>query len=207
MRQAANESTTTCLRALIGLTAAIACAALLAGCSTSASRSARHVGTAAHTTASTTTTTTTTTPLITYRVKRGDRLATIANRFRVSIAAIVFVNHVADPNRLTEGQVLMIPPTPPLMLVVTPSEGQPGRAFQLNLTGANPSEVITFEIDSPTGKYTGGPHLASADGAVTATYQTSLANPIGAYKVIANGHQGTTAQASFRVVTASTGHT
>jgi LysM repeat protein len=203
MRQAANESTTTSLRALVGLTAAIACAALPAGCSTSASRSAGHVGT----TASTTTTTTTTTPLITYQVKRGDRLATIANRFRVSIAAIVFVNHVADPNRLTEGQVLLIPPTPPLMLVVTPSEGQPGRAFQLNLTGANPSELITFEIDSPTGKYTGRAHLASADGVVTATYQTSLVDPIGTYKVIANGHQGTTAQASFRVVTASTGHT
>jgi hypothetical protein len=76
MRPTANESTTTCPRLLIGpLTAAIACAALLAGCSTSASRSARHVGTAVSTTASTSTkttpTTTTPTSLVTDRVKRG----------------------------------------------------------------------------------------------------------------------------------------
>ena len=66
-----------------------------------------------------------------------------------------------------------------------------------------PSETIRFEIDSATGKYTGGPHTASADGAVTATYQTDLAGPTGIYNVTATGNLGTTVRAGFVVVAAA----
>jgi LysM repeat protein len=159
-----------------------------------------------HTTASTGTSvaTPTTTPPITYRVKRGDTLTTIAHHFRVAISAIASANHVANPDRLTEGQSLRIPPAPPLKLVVTPPKGPAGQAFQLKLTGAIPSEAIKFEIDSSTRKYTGGPHTASADGAVTATYQTALSDPTGIYSVTVAGNQGTTVRAGFLVIAAAT---
>ncbi len=202
MKRAAHASIASSARTLKDhLTVAVTCVALVAGCSTSSST--RHVATSVSTTTAPTTTTTTIPP-ITYRVKRGDTLTTIANHFRVSISAIVSRNHVADPDRLTEGQNLLIPPAPPLKLVVTPPEGQPGQAFQLKLTGAVPSEMIKFEIDSAAGKYTGGPHTASADGAVTATYQAALGGPTGIYNVTATGNLGTTVRAGFVVVAAAT---
>ena len=177
--------------------------ALVAGCS--AGSSARRVGASASTAASPRTTarpTTTTIPLITYRVKRGDALAKIAERFRVSVSAIVRRNHIANPDRVAEGRVLLIPPAPPLTLVVTPVRGAAGEVFQLKLTGAKPSETIRFEIDSSAGKYMGGPHTASADGAVIATYQTAFGDATGIHNVIATGDMDTTVRASFRVVAA-----
>ena len=176
---------------------------LVAGCS--AGSSARRVGASASTTVSTSTTarpTTTTIPLITYRVKRGDSLMTIAERFRVSVSAIARRNHIANPDRVAEGRVLVIPPAPPLTLVVTPVRGAAGQAFQLKLRGAKPSEMIRFEIDSSAGKYTGGPHAASPSGAVTATYQTAFGDATGIHNVTATGNMGTTVRASFRVVAA-----
>jgi LysM repeat protein len=137
-------------------------------------------------------------------VKRGDTLTTIARHFHVAISAIVSANHVANPDRLTEGQNLRIPPAPPLKLVLTPPQGHAGQAIQLKLTGAVPSETIKFEIDSAASKYTGGPHTASADGAVTATYQTSLGARPGTYTVTATGNLGSTVRARFRIVAAAT---
>jgi LysM repeat protein len=176
---------------------------LAAGCS--AGSSARRVGASASTGASTSTTarpTTTTIPLITYRVKRGDSLTKIAERFRVSVSAIVRRNHIANPDRVAAGRVLVIPPAPPLMLVVTPVRGAAGQTFHLKLSGARPSETIRFEIDSSAGKYRGGPHTAPADGAVTATYQTAFGDATGIHNDIATGDMGTTVRASFRVVAA-----
>ncbi len=152
-------------------------------------------------------TTTTTIPSIAYRVKRGDTLTKIASHFRVSVSAIVSANSVANPDRLTEGQTLRIPPAPPLKLVVSPPDGQAGQAFQLKLTGSVPSETITFEIGSASGKYTGGPHTASADGTVTATYQTAPAGPTGIYNVTATGNLGTMVRATFVVAAATTAST
>jgi LysM repeat protein len=209
MKRAANASIASSPGTLRGhLTVVVSCAALAAGCGTSTSTRHRAApgSTTVHTTASTRSTvaTATTTPPITYRVKRGDTLTTIAHHFRVAISAIVSANRVANPDRLTEGQTLRIPPAPPLKLVVTPAKGQAGQAFQLKLTGAVPSETIKFEIDSSTRKYTGGPHTASADGAVTATYQTALSDPPGIYNVTAAGNQGTTVRAGFLVIAAAT---
>ena len=196
------------LAIVVGATLLLVLIVIVVVAARSTSRRTRRVTATVSSTVSTSTTTTatttTTTPLIIYRVKRGDSLTKIANHFRVSISAIVSRNHIANPDRLSQGQTLLIPPAPPLKLIITPPEGQPGHAFQLKLTGAVPSETIRFEIDSATRKYTGGPHTASADGAVTATYQTDLAGPTGIYNVTATGNLGTTVRADFVVVAAAT---
>jgi LysM repeat protein len=145
-----------------------------------------------------TSTTTTTTPPFTYQVKRGDTLAAIAKRFRMPIAAIVALNHLADPNHLAEGQPLLIPAVPPVQIMVTPAEAQAGAAFAIKLTGAQPSETIVFEINSPDGKFTGPAHQAADDGVVTALYHSADA-PVGIYTVFAKGNRGTGAQTNFRV--------
>ena len=135
-----------------------------------------------------------------YRVKRGDTLTSIARRFRVAATTIRSTNHIANPDRLVEGQRLTIPPRPPLKFVVSPSGGPPGQSFELRVNGAQPGESITFQVESPNGKFTGPPHAADAAGTVTASYQTSLTDPAGPYRAIAHGNQGTDARAEFVVV-------
>ncbi len=203
LRQAGDLSTTTSRRALtVFLSVSIVGATVLVGCSSSTKRAAHQTATTAHrrSTQATAPRTTTTAPLKTYQVKRGDRLSSIANRFHVSVAAIVFVNRIADPDRLTDGQVLKIPTAAPLALVVTPAKAPSGQTFELNLIGSKPREVIKFEIDSPSGKHTGPPHIASTDGSVATRYQTSAVNPIGTYKVVASGNKGTKTRATFQII-------
>ncbi|HEX5097600.1 MAG TPA: LysM domain-containing protein [Acidimicrobiia bacterium] len=155
--------------------------------------------TTARSTTSTAAVTTTTAAIVTYQVQRGDTLAAIAQRFRVSVSKLVELNQLANPDLLTENQTLRIPPPPPLALVVTPASAEQGRDFEFTLTGAVPLEEITFEVDSPEGKYTGPAHNAAEDGTVTAIYRTSLSDEAGDYVVIARGNQGTTAQSGFVV--------
>lgn len=210
MKRARGASIATDAGRLIGyLTIAVVCAALMAACNTSGRT--RPLTATVPSTVSTTTTakaaTTTTTPRNIYRVKRGDTLSKIATQFRVSISAIVARNHVANPDQLHEGQTLVIPPVPPRRLIVSPHKGQPGQAFQLTLTGALPSETIKFQIDSGKGKYTGGPHIASADGTIVAKYQTALTDPTGTYTVTATGTRGTTVRATFIVAATTTTNT
>src|SRR5262245_2218541 len=45
----------------------------------------------------------------TYVVKSGDTLSAIAARFHTTVSAIAALNHLADPGRLSVGQVLLIP--------------------------------------------------------------------------------------------------
>lgn len=52
--------------------------------------------------------TATTTPQI-YQVQAGDNLTRIANRFGVSVEAIVQANNLANPNRIAPGDLLLIP--------------------------------------------------------------------------------------------------
>jgi LysM repeat protein len=143
--------------------------------------------------------TTTTAPPRSYQAKRGDTLTSIAKQFGVPISAILTINHLADPDHLVEGQSLLIPPVPPKRLEITPLAAQAGATFTFTLTGAWPSENVTFEIDGPNTKSTGPPHAASADGTVTATYATSGGDTPGVYTVVANGDEGTTTRASFQV--------
>lgn len=186
------------------MTIVVACVAMPAGCATG-THSARRARPHRAVTTTTRPTTTTTAPLITYRVQRGDTLTSVAKRFRTSTATIVFVNRLANPDHLTEGQTLLIPPPAPLALRVNPAQGHAGEPFELALTGAKPAESVVFEIDSPAGKYTGRPHTAADDGSVTAAYVPSVGNPVGTYEVIATGNLGTTARTSFRVVAGAQG--
>ncbi len=182
---------------------AAACGGLIAGCSKS--NSGRTLPRAPPTTSTTSVrvVTTTTVPFVIYRVHRGDTLSKIANQYRVSASSIIVVNHIANPDLLTEGQTLRIPPAPPLKLVIAPPIGSQGQAFQLMLTGAPPSEQITFEVHSPRATFTGPPHIVSTYGTVTATYQTGLGDPTGTFTVIAKGTAGPISHATF-VVSAST---
>jgi LysM repeat protein len=145
-------------------------------------------------------TTTTTAPSTNYQVKRGDTLGAISRQFGIPIAAIVAANHLASQDQVAEGQVLVIPPPPPVQLAVSPTEGQPGATIQLKLTGARSAETITFEVDNPGGKkFTGPPHTPAADGSVTTNYQTTPQDPAGTYQVMATGSAGTNAHASFQL--------
>jgi LysM repeat protein len=191
------------------LTVAIVCGALVVGCSTSHGSARRKSATSSTRSVTTATgpTTSTTAPVIAYHVKRGDTLTAIANHFGVPVSVIILRNQIANPDRLTEGQTLLIPPAPPIQLLVTPAKGEPGQSFDLKLIGAKPSESITFEIDSPNGKYKGHPHTASTAGLVTATYQTAPTDRPGNYVVIATGTKSSTARAGFVVIPSPTGGT
>src|ERR1043165_6095666 len=58
--------------------------------------------------------TTTTLGPVTYQVRRGDTLTVIARRFAVSIETIVAANQLTNQDNLAEGQILRIPPPPPV---------------------------------------------------------------------------------------------
>jgi LysM repeat protein len=156
----------------------------------------------------TTTTTTTRPPTTTtskprgtvqYTVQQGDTLSAIARRFHTSTGAIVLANKLLTPDRLTVGQVLTIPPEVPIRLTVKPAKVAPGGSADLALSGAQPGERITFQIQTPTGSFTGPAHVAGADGTVTATYSVNATDPAGNYLVVARGDQGTSATAALVV--------
>jgi LysM repeat protein len=150
--------------------------------------------------------TTTTAPTTKYTVKRGDTLSAIAHRVHVSSTDLQKINHIANPDVLHEGDTLLIPPAKPLKLVAVPAAGPQGQSFELRLTGAQPNETITFEVDSPKGKFTGPPHSTDDSGSVSASYQTAAGDATGTYAVVAHGDQGTNARTAF-IVLASTQHT
>ena len=143
---------------------------------------------------------TTTAPPVTYHVKRGDTLTSIARFFGVSSQTLSAANQLANQDRLTEGQALQIPPAPPSGLAVTPPEGISGNTFRFTVTGAKVGESITFQIVAPSGRaFAGSPHKASNDGVVTATYISSGDDP-GTYSVVATGDHGTSLRAEYRLL-------
>jgi LysM repeat protein len=171
--------------------------ALLAACSPRLSHTARPLTT---TSGVVTVATTTTVPPTPYRVERGDTLTGIARKFGVPVVAIVAINHIANVDTIAQGQVLLIPPAPPVTLVITPPHAQLFASFRLHLTGVKPSEVIIFEIGFPDGrKFTGPHHVAEPDGTVSTTFLTTQDDPPGTYTVVATGNQGTSAKSSFGV--------
>jgi LysM repeat protein len=144
--------------------------------------------------------TTTTAPMTSYQVKRGDTLTAIAKLFGVSKAAITAANQLSSEDRLTEGQVLQIPPTPPAQLVVDPPDGIAGHVFTFMLTGAKAGENVTFEIVSPDGGiYTGSPHTAGEDGVVATSYRSG-GDSAGTYRVVATGDRGTSLEAKYQLL-------
>jgi LysM repeat protein len=145
-------------------------------------------------------TTPATTPPITYQVKRGDTLTAIARFFGVSSEAIAAANQLGSGDRLTEGQVLQIPPSPPAGLSVTPPDGIAGNVFTFTVTGAKVGEAVTFQVVAPGGgTFTGSPHTAGKDGSVTGSYRTDN-DTAGKYDVVATGDRGTSLRASYRLL-------
>ena len=143
--------------------------------------------------------TTTTAAPVMYQVKRGDTLTSIARFFGLSTAVLANANHLQNGDRLTEGQVLTIPPLPPPQVAVNPPVAPAGQPFTFAVTGAHAGETIVFEVDRPDGsKFLGQPHTASQDGNVSATFQSSGNDP-GNYTVIAHGDRGTTVQTTFMI--------
>ena len=180
-------------------------ALVVSACSYTTDTPRAHTSTSPKPRAAPSTTTTTGAPT-TYVVKRGDTLAALGKQFHVPPAEIAFLNGITDANKLTPGQSLTIPWSPPLKLVVRPATGAPGDSFRFELTGALPAENVTFVVHSPSGTYTGPPHPASEKGDVSATYITASTDPVGILVVTARGDQGSSAQAAFAVA-APTTHT
>jgi LysM repeat protein len=177
---------------------------VLAGCGaakTETGRSARAENAAANAPATTAPApTTTTTPTTSYQVKRGDTLTAIAKFFGVSRAAIDTANQLGGGDRLTEGQVLRIPPTPPAALSVNPPDGIGGMVFTFTVNGAKAGEAITFQVAGPGGgTFSGSPHTATEDGVVTTSYRTD-GDAAGKYDVVATGDRGTSLRASYRLL-------
>jgi LysM repeat protein len=144
--------------------------------------------------------TTTTRLQITYQVKAGDTLTSIANFFGVSAAVLAQANQLGNPDQLTEGLLLVIPPPPPLDLTVTPKRAHAGEAFTFTLTGAQAGEEITFAVHGPGGRsFTGPQHSASPEGVVTAEYESS-GDRRGTYTVVATGDRGTSLQARYHLL-------
>ncbi len=136
--------------------------------------------------------TTTTNPAkpIDYQVRVGDSLSGIARRFGISTEVILALNQLTDPNRLTVGETLTIPPRAPIRLEIDPARPRAGERMELRLSGALPGEQVTFRITSPAGSYSGPPHTAEPDGTVTAGYSPASGSS-GTYTVDALGDQGT----------------
>ena len=71
-----------------------------------------------------------------YQVKRGDTLTSIARFFGMSSQTLAAANQLGNVDRLTEGQVLQIPPAPPAGVTVSPPDGISGNTFTFTVTGA-----------------------------------------------------------------------
>ena len=162
-------------------------------------RTRKRSGTTTSTSEPPTTTTSRLRKTVQYTVQQGDTLSAIARRFHVSTGAIVLANKLATPDRLTVGQTLTIPPEVPIRLQVRPATVAPGGTANLALSGAQPGERITFQVQTPTGSFTGPPHIAGPDGTVAATYGVNATDPVGSYLVVARGDQGTTATTALVV--------
>ena len=131
-------------------------------------------------------------------MQRGETLTVIARRFGTTIGAITERNQLDDPDNLAEGQRLVIPEPSSVQLVATLLGAGNGSGFAFTLTGVQPGEPVVFAIDLPDGStFTGSPHVASVDGEVATTYQTSIGP--GVYRVVATGDEGTGAEIRFHV--------
>ncbi|MFL6242559.1 MAG: LysM peptidoglycan-binding domain-containing protein [Acidimicrobiia bacterium] len=127
-------------------------------------------------------------------------MTAIARFFGVSSAAIAAANQLGGGDRLIEGQMLQIPPSPPAGLNVTPPDGIAGMVFTFTVTGAKVGEAVTFQVVAPGGgTFAGSPHTAAQDGSVSASYRTD-SDAAGKYEVVATGDRGTSLRSSYRLL-------
>lgn len=120
---------------------------------------------------------------VTYVIQPGDTLATISNRFEVSVQELAEVNDIPNPNKITVGQVIVIPdqeaatavpptdtPEPTNTPVVVPTEsdnGEEGTAVppeDLEPTGrlelTHPLQMVVAESGVITVEIIADPALA-----------------------------------------------
>ena len=142
--------------------------------------------------------TTTTAGPSTYEVQRGDTVTSISAHFGVRAGDLVKLNHLANPDSLTPGQSLLIPPVTERLEIVPPL-GPAGTAFTLTLHGAVSGESVTFTIVTPSATTTGPSHVAGSDGVAKAHYQSAPGDPTGVVTVTAQGTAGTHVQGAFLV--------
>lgn len=91
-----------------------------------------------------------------HTVAAGETLATIAQRYQVPMEQIAAANHLSDPNRITTGQRLRIPPAPERTIVITwgSTLGGIARAHHVATTAllaANPGMTDPDRILAGTG--------------------------------------------------------
>ncbi|WP_158935125.1 peptidoglycan-binding protein, partial [Streptomyces capuensis] len=90
----------------------------------------------------------------TYTVKKGDTLSEIAAEYKTTVAALVKLNSLKDPNKLTVGQKLKVPGKAPAVQY----EPFPGAAF---FHGGRHSSIITAMgrrlVAEGCGAYRSGP--------------------------------------------------
>jgi LysM repeat protein len=80
-----------------------------------------------------------------YVVQKGDTLSRIAKKFGVTQAAIVAANNITNPDKIAEGQHLMIPP-PSATTVKPPTTAAP--------TGTTAKPTVTTRAPATTAKAT-----------------------------------------------------
>lgn len=132
-----------------------------------------------------------------YTVKKGDTLSSIATAHKTTVAALVKLNSLKDPNKLAIGQKLKVT-TAASTQSAQPLEPFPGAAF---FHGGRHSAVITAMgrrlVAEGCGKYKSGPgpNWTNADRNSYAAYQRKLGYSGGA----ADGIPGATSWAKLRV--------
>ena len=81
---------------------------------------------------------TTTTLAQYYEVQQGDTLTKIADNFDVRLEDLIFVNQIADPNKIQAGQKLLLPP--PTVLVNPEESATSGTAVAVTVSTAPAAE-------------------------------------------------------------------
>ncbi len=102
--------------------------------------------------------------MLTYQVKEGDTLGTLAVEFNVRISDILAVNELADPDRISIGQILYIP-TAPLPEATSTSI---------------PPTIMPTATYPPSATATQGPHTTATATAMGQEPQMAIAAVIGA---------------------------
>jgi hypothetical protein len=113
----------------------------------------------------------------TYTVKKGDTLSGIADRYKTTVAALVKLNSLKDPDQLAVGQKLKVPSTAASKPTAQPLEPFPGAAF---FHGGRHSRIITAMgkrlVAEGCGKYRSGPgpNWTNVDRSSYAAWQKKL---------------------------------